>query len=215
MKTAMRDARKHNRSDSPWDDPRWVVKVGGSLFDLDDLGRRLQVFLQRYTPPQTALVIGGGLTADVVRDFDQRFHLGDVPSHWLALRALTLNSHLLASLVPGCVVVSDLSACQECWATNHTPILDPFAFLTQDEGQPNALPHCWDVTSDSVAARLAELIGADTLVLLKSTSPPHGATPNDWAATGLVDSWFPRAIRRLQSVRVINFRTWSDEQAEA
>lgn len=193
----------------------WVVKLGGSLLDLDDLGKRLRNWLDRTAPRRTALVVGGGATTDIVRDFDLRFRLGELPSHWLALRALSFNSHLLCELLPGSEVVTTLTACKKCWDSGRTPILDPFAFLTADEGHPDSLPHNWDVTSDSVAARLAELIGANTLVLLKSCPPPPTSQATDWAACGLVDPWFPQAIRRLSSVRVIDFRNGLESLSEA
>ncbi len=198
------------------DDPeRWVVKLGGSLLDLDDLGKRLRKWLDRTAPPRTALVVGGGATADIVRDFDLRFRLGEAAAHWLALRALSFNSHLLCSLLVRSEVVTTPTACESCWNSGRTPILDPFAFLTADEGHPDGLPHNWDVTSDSVAARLAELIGANTLVLLKSCPPPSASQATDWAARGLVDPWFPQAIRRLSSVRVIDFRNGLESLSEA
>lgn len=197
------------------DEDCWVVKLGGSLFDLDALGDRLRSWLSRCVPRRTALVVGGGITADIVRDFDSRFHIGEVSAHWLALRALSFNSHLVSNLLAESTVVTTPAECMRCWEQARIPILDPFAFLIADEGQPDALPHCWDVTSDSVAARLAELIGAKVLILLKSCSPPQGSTPAHWAAAGIVDPWFPQAARRLPSVRIVNFRSISVECPEA
>lgn len=211
----MHDGQTHNPIPPADNAERWVVKLGGSLLDLDDLGQRLRNWLDRTAPRRTALVIGGGATTDIVREFDRRFRLGDVAAHWLALRALSFNSHLLSELLPGSEIATTLTACESCWNSGRTPILDPFAFLTADEGHPDGLPHNWDVTSDSVAARLADLIGAKTLVLLKSRPPPPASQATDWAACGLVDPWFPQAIRRLSSVRVIDFRNGSERLSEA
>src|SRR5262245_62868008 len=114
--------------------PLTVVKVGGSLFDLPDLGPRLRRWLGQLPAGEVLLVPGGGATADVVRAFDRVHHLGEEAAHWLALRAMSVNAALLESLAPG------------------VPVLDALAFARDDEGRPGRLPHCWAVTSDSVAA---------------------------------------------------------------
>src|SRR5262249_34902973 len=75
-----------------------VVKVGGSLYDWPDLAGRLQDWLGQPSERRVLLVPGGGVTADVVRDLDQRHALGEERAHWLALHALALNAHFLAAL---------------------------------------------------------------------------------------------------------------------
>ncbi|MCA9240540.1 MAG: hypothetical protein KDA37_10085, partial [Planctomycetales bacterium] len=59
----------------------------------------------------------------------------------------------------------------------------------------------WQVTSDSIAARVAEVLDAE-LVLLKAAPPPDGRRQDlDWLAdAGYVDRWFPRASLGLRSV---------------
>src|SRR5947209_1436057 len=84
-----------------------VVKVGGSLYDLPDLGPRLGRWLGASPGRRALLVPGGGPTADVIRQFDACHGLGEATAHELALRALTLNAHFLAALVPAAVVVDD------------------------------------------------------------------------------------------------------------
>src|SRR5262245_48232663 len=140
-----------------------VVKVGGSLYDLPDLGPRLRSFLTSLSEGPCLLVPGGGGTADVVRAFDRDHHLGPLAAHWLALRACTLNAWFLHALLPQTRVV--VRPCPNC----PLAILDPHAFVRGDEGLPGCLPHLWTATSDSVAARAAEVFAAD-LVLLKSVS---------------------------------------------
>lgn len=159
-----------------------VVKVGGSLFTLPDLRRRLSAFLPAL------LVPGGGALADAVRDIDRAHGLGEEASHWLALRACTVNAHFLAGLLN--LPVLD-------HPRRGPGVLDPFAFLLADEGKAGALPHSWDATSDSVAARAAEVAGLP-LVLLKSAEP---------GATDYVDPLFPTIVARAGlSVRAVNLR---------
>jgi aspartokinase-like uncharacterized kinase len=180
-----------------------VVKVGGSLFDLPDLGPRLQAWLARLSALAVLLVPGGGPTADVVRDLDRRHALGEEASHWLALRALTVNAHFLQTLLPGAVVVP-----QPC-GRGGLSVLDPYAFARADEGRPGCLPHCWQVTSDAVAARAAVVGQARRLLLLKSVTIPEGMAWDEAGRCGLVDEAFAGVLVQAAEplkVSAVNFR---------
>ena len=86
-------------------------------------------------------------------------------------------------------------------------ILDCDAFLREDESRPGALPHSWDVTSDSIAARVAVMLGAERLVLLKSVDVPSGTSWEEALARGWVDAHFPRVVASAPfAVEVVNFR---------
>lgn len=179
-----------------------VVKVGGSLYDLPSLAGRLGRFLGTLGDPDWVLVPGGGATADVIRDFDRNQGLGPETSHWLALRACTVNAHFLAHILPGTrLVVTPTLARGGC-------ILDSFAFVQADDGSPGSLPHTWDATSDAVAARAAIVCGAP-LVLLKSVSISE---PYDWdeaSRAEQVDPLFAGLVRRSGiEVRAVNLRLW-------
>ncbi len=187
-----------------------VVKVGGSLYDLPDLGPRLRGWLAA-AGPHPLLVPGGGPTADVVRAFDARHRLGEETGHWLALRSLGLNARFLAALLPGAAVVETPEECRPVWDRQGIAVLDAHAFAAADERRPGRLPHLWEVTSDSVAARVADLAGARRLVLLKSVTIAEGM---DWAEAGrhgFVDGYFARVLagrRTPLAVAAINLRQW-------
>jgi aspartokinase-like uncharacterized kinase len=185
-----------------------VAKVGGSLYDLPDLSPRLRAWLAGVQGARVLLVPGGGPTVDAIRRLDAVHTLGEEASHWLALQALSVNAHFLASLLPDVPVVE----------TPHTSpfsvaVLSPWPFLRDDEGRAGCLPHHWDVTSDSVAARAAVLLGATELVLLKSVTiplPPDG----DWrdaSCRGWIDGYFPQVVcqRPELRVRAVNLREWN------
>lgn len=189
--------------------PSWpaaVVKVGGSLFDLPDLGQRLQDWLARQASGALLLIPGGGPVADVVRQYDRVHGLGEERAHWLALMALTLNAHFLASFLPRAVVVPHIQALAPLWLQGKIPVLDLYAFARADNGQPGALPHSWSVTSDSLAARVARVAGARELLLLKSTSLPAGMGWNEAGRRSLVDAHFAEVVGDTLPVRFINFR---------
>jgi aspartokinase-like uncharacterized kinase len=170
---------------------RVVVKVGGSLFDLPDLGPRLQRFLIALAPRRALLVPGGGPAADVIRDLD-RFHgLGEDKAHWLALRALALNAHFLADLLPAAQVIDHPDPWPAVSRSGRVPVLDAHTFARRDERSgKSALPHRWAVTSDAVAARVAVVARAPELILLKSVTIPTGMDWTEAARCGLVDEAF-------------------------
>jgi aspartokinase-like uncharacterized kinase len=74
------------------------------------------------------------------------------------------------------------------------------------------LPANWDVTSDSIAARLAVALRAEELVLLKSTLPDAHLEVEELSQSGLVDTMFPRLCGELPAVRIVNLR--ADSRAE-
>jgi aspartokinase-like uncharacterized kinase len=189
--------------------PLCVVKLGGSLFDLPDLGPRLRAWLGRHASPPTLLVPGGGPTGDVVRGWDRDHGLGEEAAHWLALRALTLNAHLLTALLaPSARVIPRWEDAEGCWREGTVAVLDAHAFAAADEARAGRLPHRWSVTSDSVAARVALVAGAGQLVLLKSVTIAPGRPWAEASRQGQVDPFFPELAEGLRSVRAVNFREW-------
>jgi aspartokinase-like uncharacterized kinase len=183
-----------------------VVKVGGSLFDLPDLASRLMDWLHDQGP--VLLVPGGGAMADAVRSLDRQHRLGEEAAHWLALRAMSLNAHILASLLPSATVVRSV---EESWPriqAGQIPVLNAHAFAAADERRPGSLPHSWAVTSDSLAARVAVVAGARRLFLLKSADIPPTVSWTEAGRRGWVDAFFAEIARRApgMEIRTINLR---------
>jgi len=182
-----------------------VVKVGGSLYDLPDLGERLGAWLRELPKSNFVLVPGGGPAADLVRAWDRQHQLGEESAHWLALRALTFNAHFLASRLLGSYVIKNLDEA----GSGPIPILDMHAWATMAERRGNRFPHTWEVTSDSLAAQVATVSKAAQLVLLKSVPLPEGMNWHEAARQGIVDLFFPQAISLASAdlrVRVVPFR---------
>ena len=182
-----------------------VVKVGGSLYDLPDLGPRLCRWLAKQDARFVLLVPGGGALADAVRKLDAAHRLGEETAHWLALRSLTVNAHFLAALLPGAVVVGH----PENWQGGTIAVLDPHSFALADEGTSGALPRSWAVTSDSIAARAARVAGIRRLVLLKSITIPCETDWNEAARRGWVDEYFATAISDELETHVVTLRGYT------
>ncbi len=187
--------------------PLTVVKVGGSVYDISDLSHRLRISLCQWEANRILLVPGGGVTADVIREFDRTHRLGEEKAHWLALRALSLNAGFLAALLglnPASIVGHPDDAALG------VSILDAFDFCLADERScpADCLPHTWSATSDSIAARVAVVGGADRLILLKSATFSADLPWAEAPRRGFVDPLFADIVRSAPSleVKAINFR---------
>lgn len=184
-----------------------VVKLGGSLLDLADLAPRLRDWLGRQTPGATMLVVGGGRMADALRDADRLHRLGETVSHWLCIRVMTIQAEMLSAMLPEASLCRSLAEWRE--TAPKLAILDPWTFLREEEPQlaGQSLPASWRVTSDSIAAKFAQAIGAEELTLLKSALPAAAWTPAAAAAAGYVDAFLPQLANGTFTIRCVDLRT--------
>lgn len=205
---------RHNLGGQPQVSRR-VVKLGGSLLDWPELRQRLRAWLDSEPGTQTMLVVGGGRLADAIRHLDAVHALGEEQSHWLCVRAMRLNTCLARLLVGGRWVRR-----VRRWAVEPARpglcLMDPWAFLREEEPYwaSRPLPHTWEVTSDSIAAHLAALLGVP-LVLLKSATPPPPYTTSALAAANFVDSYFPQAAHALPKITCVDLRNATSTQLQA
>jgi 5-(aminomethyl)-3-furanmethanol phosphate kinase len=185
-----------------------VVKVGGSLWDCPQLGDDLRRWLGRQSDAHHILVAGGGGWADLIRQADVRFGLNQYAAHWLCVRAMRITARLLAELLPEATLVVDFERLHCGHSSSGPTIFDPWSFLRSIEPhRPGPqLPQSWDVTSDSIAGRLAIVLPADELVLLKSTSPGAEVTIDAMTHAGYVDPFFATLAPHLPPLRVVDFR---------
>jgi aspartokinase-like uncharacterized kinase len=182
--------------------PSWrVVKLGGSLLDWPRLVPEFRRWLARQSRMADVVIVGGGALVDVVRRFDSRHALAPAAAHWMSIRAMNLTAEWFAHLLGDTTVVSSLGSLDP--RAQSVQVLAVEQFLRCDAGSPAALPCGWDVTSDSIAARVAAAMGAGELAVLKSTLPAGPA--HSWAKAGFVDPCFARVAAGL-NVRVVNLR---------
>jgi aspartokinase-like uncharacterized kinase len=183
-----------------------VVKIGGSLLTWPDLPTCLVDFLQSRVNERHVLIVGGGTLVDEIRRLDALHGIGEFAAHWLAIRALDVTARILQTLIFGLEVVEDRAGRDRAWAKSCVPILAPRAFLQEDAKLAGPLPETWSVTSDSIAARVAERWNAAGLVLLKSAPLASDMTCREAAELGVVDAFFPLASRHLRNVSYLNVR---------
>lgn len=124
-----------------------VVKVGGSLYNrIPDL---VPVLMASKRP--LLLIPGGGPFADLVR----RVHVDNSTAHWMAVAAMEQYGLFIASF--------GISTTDTIDSPGTTTVFLPYRYLRSHDD----LPHTWDVTSDTIAAWVADALHLD-LLLLKS-----------------------------------------------
>jgi aspartokinase-like uncharacterized kinase len=186
-----------------------VIKVGGSLLDWPPLRMVLPAWLAGEPAALNVLVCGGGSLVDVVRKAESAISSGEEAAHWLCIDLMSVTARVLAVVFGSVPLIETYEELLDHVARREhaTVVFDSREFLRKHESRlpGRQLPQNWDVTSDSIAGRLAEVIGADEVVLLKSSDPP-AASLADLAAAGYVDPFFPSLALRGSSVRIVNLR---------
>ncbi|MBN2733848.1 MAG: uridylate kinase [Methanomicrobiaceae archaeon] len=127
-----------------------VVKAGGSLIDV--LPEIIAVL--KESEREILIVPGGGLFADCVRDIDPE----PDTAHWMAILGMEQYGFYISSLG-----VKTTQSPEYKDLPGRVSVLLPYKVMRECD----PLPHSWDVTSDSIAAWVADRLSAD-LLLLKS-----------------------------------------------
>jgi hypothetical protein len=123
----------------------------------------------------------------------------------LCIRLLRVTAELVAGLLPEAVLVKRFDELSIGRNAKRLAVFEPERFLRGEA--IDFLPHSWDVTGDSIAARLGARLDAGELVLLKSGLPAGRATLRAAADAGYVDRYFPIAAAGLARIRCVNLRS--------
>lgn len=195
--------------------PIVVLKVGGSLLSWAGLGPRLARLIDEIAARREAIVLiaGGGDVVEAIRALDRTHRMGEERSHALALLGMDLTAEILREIVgrTKAMVVEEPGALEEAWASGRVPILAPRRMLEDDDRTSREpLRHHWSVTSDTIAARMAQRLGASRLVLGKSTTLIESEGLHSAQASGLVDEAFPGAAEFGVPVVYLNLRDQHD-----
>lgn len=192
--------QSHCRCSAVSDGPPVVVKIGGGLLraeGLEGLRRACAEAIEMAGARPVLVVPGGGPFADAVRAVDAQVGLADDVAHRLALRAMDQFGVLLAPLLPGAELLSELLV---------APRSIGLLVAAPAFGSRPDIPESWAVTSDSLAVLAAAAIGAEEAVLLKPAAgvlaPLVQLTADELEAlqkagdAGAVDAYLPEAVRR-------------------
>jgi aspartokinase-like uncharacterized kinase len=137
------------------------------------------------------VVTGGGALADEVRALQARWRFDDRVAHELALDTMRINARVLRALAPGLAPWSTASDDETAsWPDGNCVWMPPANFAPAD------LPMSWAVTSDSIALWLAQRLGAQAVLLVKSLAPSalQAAVAAGLTSQGVVDEHFPTLL---------------------
>jgi aspartokinase-like uncharacterized kinase len=191
-------------SDHPW----LVVKLGGSVLAQP---RGVAAFIGWLDTAEAdagaasrLVIVGGGPVVEGIRTIDAANGFPPAASHWSAIDAMDSNARLVAA-ASGLRLTVSLPSPHD----SGDRVLAPGRVLRIDEPAwpGTSLPVAWQVTSDSIAARIAAKLGAP-LVLVKAAPPTVATTAGEWrraAAEGYVDGFFPRVVPQATRVATLVF----------
>ena len=182
-----------------------IVKLGGSLASSPKLRAWLDVCASAGAG-RMVIVPGGGPFADAVRALQPQQGFDDASAHRMALLAMEQFGRMLIGMHPELVAADSGSAIGYALARGEVPVWMPSAMVLACAD----IPVSWNVTSDSLAAWLAEELHATLLILVKSVEVTEArATLAELVSRGWVDPEFPRfAAAAGCPVRIIG----SDDQ---
>ena len=139
-----------------------VLKVGGSLAEdptsLRRLCQELSVLAEAY---RILIVPGGGEFADTVRKIDKVYGLSNTAPHKMAILAMDQYGLFLSDITPNSIVCYALDEVGN-YAKEKMSIFLPSQHMFRED----PLEHSWDVTSDTIAAYIADQVDAKKLILV-------------------------------------------------
>jgi len=165
---------------------RWVIKIGGSLLGSPELERWLTLFA-KFSDGQIIIVPGGGLFADAVREAQKLSKISDACAHRLAVLAMDQFGLLLANMNTDLATARNEMELDERTWQHRCIVWLPSQMVLADD----TIPKSWDVTSDSIAAWLAQKVNAQQLILVKSDKPTESELSlRMMTSTGVIDEAF-------------------------
>ena len=181
-----------------------IIKVGGSLAETGLLNEVLALIAETRRP--VIVVPGGGQFAEKVRDLQNALRFDDASAHRLAMLGMHQMAEVYVKLQPRLAPADSIEGIAHILVTGQIPVWLPLQMSEYDDG----IPSDWSITSDGLAARLAEHLGGVPLVLLKSIEVDATETAEQLAEGGVVDAAFPGIVARSN----LNWRILGPSQTQ-
>lgn len=163
----------------------WVVKIGGSL-SRDPMLEEWLAQLTDFGGGRVVIVPGGGDFAEQAREHQAIWRFGDVAAHNMAVLAMAQFALMMQGLSRRLVIAATDAQIRAALHAGRVAVWAPLDLLFQEANRLTS----WEVTSDSLAAWLANRLNAERLVIVKSCEIGQERSIDEYAALGIVDSSF-------------------------
>jgi aspartokinase-like uncharacterized kinase len=192
--------------------PLHVIKIGGSLLaNTSDRSaiENAAMWLAQQSGSINVVIVGGGHAVDHLRHWQRQFNLTEKQAHLNAVQVMSLNTSRLARSSCKTSVITSWKALTNFLDSDNanptTIMFDCLSFVQDVEPtlKGTRLASDWSCTSDSIAARIAQLLGADKLTLLKSRTACSGDLRTLQYAN-YVDASFPQMAADIKSVTFVD-----------
>ncbi len=146
---------------------RAVVKISGHLIrDSHAMRKLIETLYNVYRNGiEVALIPGGSIFADIVREAQKNYGFNEYVAHWMAIKAMEVYGTYISRIHSD--IVSEASSIDDVfnlWKKGFIPIVMPYNIV---KGFGRDLPTSWTVTSDSISILIASLVKADIAILTK------------------------------------------------
>ena len=133
-----------------------VVKIGGSLFPnyAIDLAEKLK-------NTNSCIILGGGEFANLIRKYNDEINFSEETNHWTAIDCMDIIAKLVDDKVESTQLAYSLNEAKDISDNGLTPIFVVSEFLRIED----PFECSWDVTSDSIAAYVANLLNANLFIV--------------------------------------------------
>jgi len=144
-----------------------IIKLGGSITErgtlkqIIQLGKTLSSLFDHRQ--DFAIVPGGGLFAEFVRETQEKYGLDDEQAHWMAIQAMEQHATLLMKFIPNSYLHDFSSKEFDSLTFDKLPILRVMKYMRTESD----LEKTWNSTSDAIATEIALKIKAKKIVFLK------------------------------------------------
>jgi aspartokinase-like uncharacterized kinase len=168
-----------------------VIKLGGSLLNSSVKMLACLNHISRLNEKKI-VVCGGGMFADTVRHAQQSFLFSDGVAHEMAILAMQQTALLCQSLNTQFSLCHDVADLSNAVLNSNSIIWSP----SLNDINAAKLPATWELSSDSLAAWLADTLGAKSLMVVKSCHIDP-SLPLEWLETqGIIDKNFSYFVNK-------------------
>lgn len=117
--------------------------------------------MKKLKNTNSLVIIGGGEFANLIRKYDELLNLSDEVAHNTAIDSMDILAKLVDDKVSSSKLVYDIESAYKVSDEGFTPILIVSKILKEND----PFECSWDVTSDSIAAYVSNLLNANLLIV--------------------------------------------------